>query len=89
MAIKSSLEKIQLSLDGQRTSARHFIRAVATRLQLTPLELDFEDLAAVESLPLHHRDPFDRLLVTQAKRRDLPIVSSDPIFEQYGIRRVW
>ena len=46
-------------------------------------------LAHVAALPFHHWDPFDRLLVAQAIDEDLTIVSADPVFEQYGVRRVW
>jgi PIN domain nuclease of toxin-antitoxin system len=41
------------------------------------------------ALPFHHWDPFDRLLVAQAIDSDLTIVSADPVFRQYGVRRVW
>jgi PIN domain nuclease of toxin-antitoxin system len=40
-------------------------------------------------LPLHHRDPFDRMLAAQAQSQGLPIVSSDRIFDAYGVRRIW
>jgi PIN domain nuclease of toxin-antitoxin system len=41
------------------------------------------------SLPLHHRDPFDRLLVAQALELDVPILSADKSLDRYDIRRVW
>jgi PIN domain nuclease of toxin-antitoxin system len=40
-------------------------------------------------LPLHHRDPFDRMLAAQAQATGWPIVSADPVFERYGVRRIW
>jgi PIN domain nuclease of toxin-antitoxin system len=40
-------------------------------------------------LPGTHRDPFDRMLAAQAQLEDLPIVSNDPVFDQYGVTRVW
>ncbi len=40
-------------------------------------------------LPLHHRDPFDRLLVAQAQATGWPIISADPVFDHYGVRRIW
>jgi PIN domain nuclease of toxin-antitoxin system len=40
-------------------------------------------------LPLHHRDPFDRLLVAQAQALNLPILSGDRGLDEYDIRRVW
>lgn len=40
-------------------------------------------------LPLHHRDPFDRLLVAQALHENLAIISGDEAFDAYGVTRVW
>jgi PIN domain nuclease of toxin-antitoxin system len=72
-----------------RVSGRQFIVDVTAQLKLRPLSLEFEDLAAVESLPHHHKDPFDHLLIVQARRRGLPIISADVAFDRYGIERVW
>ena len=44
---------------------------------------------ASESLPLHHRDPFDRLLIAQAAIEGVPIVTADPEFRRYAIKVVW
>jgi PIN domain nuclease of toxin-antitoxin system len=40
-------------------------------------------------LPLHHRDPFDRLLAAQALDLGLPLVSRDRVFDLYGVNRIW
>ena len=40
-------------------------------------------------LPLHHRDPFDRILVAQAQDLGIPIVSSDRLLDRYDIKRLW
>lgn len=40
-------------------------------------------------LPRHHNDPFDRMLVAQAQALNCPIVSSDTLFDSYGVRRIW
>lgn len=53
------------------------------------LQLDLDDVAHVATLPFHHRDPFDRLLVAQALDEELAIVSADPIFRKYGVKRIW
>jgi len=52
-----------------------------------PITLD----TAVQSglLPLHHRDPFDRLLVAQAQSLNVPILSADAVFDMYNIKRLW
>ena len=90
LAIKSSLGKLKLTnQQGQPSDARQFVLSLVRNLGLRTLLIDFDDVAGVEHLPLHHRDPFDRLLAVQAKRNDLPIVSADPVFERYGVKRVW
>ena len=47
------------------------------------LELDESAVARLVELPLHHRDPFDRMLVCQALERDLQIVTVDPVLNRY------
>lgn len=44
---------------------------------------------AAESLPAHHRDPFDRLLIAQAKVEEMPILSADPQIRRYPVKAVW
>jgi PIN domain nuclease of toxin-antitoxin system len=51
--------------------------------------IELDDVASVETLPLHHRDPFDRLLIVQAANRKLPVVTSDSAFSAYSIKRIW
>ena len=46
-------------------------------------------LEAVSSLPLHHRDPFDRLLIAQAIVGRISIVSADSMFDHYDVKRLW
>ena len=90
LAIKSGLGKIRLTnAAGERVSAKQFVLSMVRSLELRALPLEFDDLADVEALPQHHGDPFDRLLVIQAKRRDFSVISADPSFEEYGVKRVW
>lgn len=53
------------------------------------LALEWQDAAMVNTLERHHGDPFDRLLVVQARRRGWSIISRDPVFEHYGVNRIW
>jgi len=46
-------------------------------------------LSAVATMPFHHKDPFDRLLIAQAKIENIPIVSVDSALDPYGVTRLW
>ncbi len=56
-------------------------------MELLPIEIPH--LARVEILPLHHRDPFDRLLLAQALVENIPIVGMDVAFDAYSVQRLW
>ncbi len=53
------------------------------------LPISIEHAATAGLLPLHHRDPFDRLLVAQAQAMHLPILSADRVLDEYDIKRLW
>ena len=57
------------------------------RIEILPISLDH--LLAYERLPMHHRDPFDRILIAQALEENLPIVSSDSHFSGYPVEVIW
>jgi PIN domain nuclease of toxin-antitoxin system len=84
MAIKVSLEKLALPapLDP-------FLSDQLAANRFRALGIELRHVAKVAVLPFHHRDPFDRLLVAQALTEGLPIVSADPIFRRYGVKRLW
>jgi PIN domain nuclease of toxin-antitoxin system len=54
-----------------------------------PLPVSIEHAAAVEHLPWHHRDPFDRLLLAQASMEGATLVSNDAALRPYGVALVW
>lgn len=84
MAMKISLERLTLTQAVDRFVAEHM---AVNGFQ--PLTLMLPHAARVATLPLHHRDPFDRLLAAQALVEGLSIVSADPVFRRYGVKRVW
>jgi PIN domain nuclease of toxin-antitoxin system len=43
----------------------------------------------VAELPLHHREPFDRIIIAQSLVENTPLLSKDEIFDAYGIQRIW
>jgi PIN domain nuclease of toxin-antitoxin system len=53
------------------------------------LRVELPHLAAVATLPLHHRDPFDRLIIAQALTEIVPAVSIDGAFDAYSVQRIW
>ena len=84
MAIKSSLGKLSLSQPLDRFIPEQL---AANGFQL--LDIDFRHVTRVEALPLHHRDPFDRLLIAQAMAEKLILVSADAAIEAYDVPRLW
>lgn len=57
------------------------------RIELLPIMLPH--VLGLDGLPLHHKDPFDRILIAQAQVEKLTLVSHDSIFAQYGVAVVW
>ena len=53
------------------------------------LPITVDDAARAGALPGPHRDPFDRMLIAQAMSRNLVLLSVDPLFDRYGVRRFW
>jgi len=53
------------------------------------LPITFQHAEQVTALPPHHRDPFDRMLVAQARRERMALVSNEAAFDAYGVARLW
>ena len=60
---------------------------LANDIHVLPLEIDH--IEPMTTLPLHHRDPFDRLLAATALVERLTLVSADSAFDDYGVTRLW
>lgn len=76
ISIKQSLGKLD--------APDNLLEAIAaTRFDLLPITPTYA--AAIKDLPLHHRDPFDRMLVVQAKEEGMTLVTRDGFLEEYGI----
>lgn len=83
IAIKSRLGKLELPGDpGQYLPDR------IERAGLTVLPISTAHTYGVFSLPLHHRDPFDRLLIAQAQIEGMIVVTSDAVFSKYDVKRL-
>jgi PIN domain nuclease of toxin-antitoxin system len=84
IAIKVSLGKWQL-----HQPYPDLIDSLWTVYGFRILPITSEHTGRLIGLPFHHRDPFDRLLAAQAFVESVPLVSSDPVFDRYGVTRVW
>ncbi len=84
VAIKVSLGKLTLSPEWQRT-----VPAELTRNGIQWLPVAPRHIHTLASLSWIHRDPFDRMLIAQARTDHLAIVTRDPEFAAYGVETVW
>ena len=55
----------------------------------TILSLDASSALRAARFPGLHRDPFDRMIAAQALSLDIPVITPDPLFDQFGVRRIW
>ena len=84
IAIKFSIGKLDLKLSIEQLVEEQII---ANGIEI--LDITTEHIAVVADLPLHHRDPFDRLIIAQAKVEKIPVVGVDNVFDSYSIQRLW
>jgi PIN domain nuclease of toxin-antitoxin system len=84
MSIKQSQGKLHL---GKLAADYVADKLIFCDFQLLPIEL--KHLKRLSSLELFHRDPFDRLIISQASTENLPILTKDQIFKSYPIKCIW
>jgi PIN domain nuclease of toxin-antitoxin system len=71
-----------------KPTGRYLVKKLSeNRIELMPIRLDH--VLRIENLQTHHRDPFDRVLVCQSLEENLPIVTSDPLFNRYPVETIW
>lgn len=84
LAIKVGQGKIGLSMPYRLWMDK----AIADlKLIILPVTVEYADRQS--TLPPHHKDPFDRLMIAQALVEGIPIVSVDAAFDPYGVTRIW
>jgi PIN domain nuclease of toxin-antitoxin system len=84
MQIKIQLGKLQLS-----DALPDILRTQQVDNNLQILNINLSHIWALENLPYHHRDPFDRLLIAQAQIEGMTLVSADGIFDLYDVDLLW
>ncbi len=84
MAIKINLGKLKLEIDFKTFGA------ILHKNDIEILQITFEHLLVLMSLEDHHRDPFDRIIISQAKHEGIPIITTDSFIREYkDITVVW
>jgi PIN domain nuclease of toxin-antitoxin system len=84
MQIKLQLGKLKLD-----EPLRTFIDYQQQADDLRILPITIEHVFALDNLPLHHKDPFDRIIIAQANVEELFVVSKDEIFSSYPVKLIW
>ena len=84
IAIKISTKKYALALPYE-----DFFRGAIDDNGLRALPIESRHTAALTTMPYHHKDPFDRLIIAQTMVENVPVVSVDSNFDAYGVTRLW
>lgn len=84
ITLKHHIGKLQKAAPFARDHAR-----MLAELAWTPLPVSIEHASLAGSLDISHKDPFDRLLIAQARIEGVPLVSNEKLFDQFGIKRIW
>jgi PIN domain nuclease of toxin-antitoxin system len=75
-------------LNLPRPAGPYVLRKLAEN-SIKSLSISIDHLLAVERLPVHHRDPFDRILIAQSIEENLPVMTADPLFTKYPVQVTW
>ncbi len=84
MAIEHSIGRLTFSMPFMESIEQQI---AVNRIDI--LEITFDHIEVVASLPLHHRDPFDRLIIAQSMAEQIPVLSRDAFFDACAIAPVW
>ena len=84
IAIKMQLGKLRVADDLER-----FIAEQLSLNQIVTLPITMHHALHVHNLPLHHRDPFDRMIITQSQLEKMPVLTADSIFARYNVKTIW
>lgn len=84
LSIKVGLGKLALGLP-----LKQWLETAVADLSLEVMPITIDYAARQATLPDHHRDPFDRLIIAQALVEAVPVVCIDEVFDAYGVSRVW
>jgi len=83
ISIKRSLGKLKLAHE----TSQFWETALKEEIQL--LNIEISHLMQLEKLPMHHKDPFDRIIISQAICEGMILLSKDEKFTPYDVRLIW
>jgi PIN domain nuclease of toxin-antitoxin system len=83
IAIKVGKGKLDLGIEF------HELEEILAQLNIQILPILFSDLNVQRTLPFHHTDPFDRLIISQAINQNLVLMSADSAFSNYPVENIW
>ena len=84
LAIKQSIGKLQLA-----QPVISLFESSKDQLNASMLPITAAHISTVATLPFHHKDPFDRMIVAQSMVESVPLVSADSALDMYGLDRLW
>jgi PIN domain nuclease of toxin-antitoxin system len=84
LAIKTSTGKLKIVGPLEK-----LIPQQLSQNNIQQLDIAFRHVVGVATLPYHHKDPFDRLIVSQALVEGMSVLSADKAFDAYGVKRIW
>jgi PIN domain nuclease of toxin-antitoxin system len=82
--IKSNIGKLPLP-----EPPTQFIQACLSANRFESMAISLAHVLQVDTLPNHHKDPFDRILIAQAQVEDMPILTIDHLIAQYPVKTIW
>jgi len=84
MAIKVSIGKLRF-----QTPFNAIIPELLQWNEIEILPIELRHAFLLSTLPYHHRDPFDRMIIAQCATEEMPVVSMDAAFDAYPVKRIW
>jgi PIN domain nuclease of toxin-antitoxin system len=84
IAMLQQLKRLELPDVPQR-----FIAEALQQLNVLPIPIGFTTAISAATLPFIHRDPFDRLIIAEALKEKMTVLTRDVLFKSYGVKTVW
>ena len=89
VSLWEAIQKAQVGKLSLPLPAGPFLTGELSSNHVRLLPVSLSHVLRIEELPLHHRDPFDRLLIAQSIEEGWPIITADPWFTRYPVDVIW